>query len=145
MKVAIDSSIKSHRDGCMKSKQALVGLALAAIAISLFALPVSAGTRIEKTTKVTWEVLEIFWVESTAVGWDEGNYLSDYDKDWDHGAASDPPPPWIFCYYDWEWSLTYRDSLLKRITTHSWGIIKLKTGEYVDRIDATAYVDADDQ
>jgi len=129
----------------MKSRQILVGLTLTAIAIGAFVIPVFAGTWIEKSTKVTWESYSEFWVKSIASGCDEGSYLSDYDVDWDHGAGSDPPPPWIFCYYYWSHSLNYEGGLLDNVVVHSWGIIKLKDGEYVDRIDATAIMDADDQ
>jgi len=124
----------------MKLKQPLVGLALVAIAISLFALPVSAGIWRRDDD---YDEYYIFWVSAHAGGLDEGSFFSAHEKWWDHGPAMDPPPPWIFCDYDAEYTLKFDgQGRLYYVKTDAWGDIELKTGEYVTTISATAEVNA---
>ena len=130
----------------MKLKQALIGLAVATIATSLFALPVYAGQWYEKTTKTTYPAIPTFWVRAIAGGCDEGDYLSDWYADMEHGAtATIPPPPWAWCSYDYEYILSYSGGKLRKVTTKAWGNVTFHTGDPPDSFEAVAYVDAGDQ
>jgi len=110
----------------------------------MLALPVYANWRQNEDTSYS-ELYPTFnfWVYSKVRGDDQGDYFDPYENDWDHGDCSDPPPPFIFCYYDSE-EKNKKDGQGRpyHLETYSTGNVKLKTGQQVDFFWATAELDA---
>lgn len=128
----------------MKSVWTFVGLVFVVIAVSSLLAPASAVYG--WVDDDDYDDYYIFWVSAYAKGFDVNDHFSNYRHDWEHGPGSDPPPPFIFCYYDHEYNRDYdEEGFLKMVETRAEGEIYLKTGEYVIGIEARARVVAEDQ